>query len=53
MQERFFDIGVNLTHESFNNDYKNVIENAFKNSVDRICLTGTSIEDSYLQLKYQ
>ena len=46
MQERFFDIGVNLTHESFNNDYKNVIENAFKNSVDRICLTGTSIEDS-------
>ena len=44
MQERFFDIGVNLTHESFNNDYKNVIENAFKNSVDRICLTGTSIE---------
>ena len=46
MQDRYFDIGVNLTHESFENDYKNVIENAFKNSVDRICLTGTSIEDS-------
>ena len=46
MQDRYFDIGVNLTHESFDNDYKNVIENAFKNSVDRICLTGTSIEDS-------
>ena len=46
MQDRYFDIGVNLTHESFENDYKNVIENAFENSVDRICLTGTSIEDS-------
>ena len=36
MQDRYFDIGVNLTHESFDNDYKNVIENAFENSVDRI-----------------
>ena len=53
MQDRYFDIGVNLTHESFNNDYKNVIENAFKNSVDRICLTGTSIEDSENVLKLQ
>ena len=30
MQDRYFDIGVNLTHESFENDYKNVIEMPLK-----------------------
>ena len=46
MQGNFFDIGVNLTHESFNLDYKEVLEKAFSNNIKRICLTGTSILDS-------
>ena len=33
MQGNFFDIGVNLTHESFNLDYKEVLEKAFSNNI--------------------
>ena len=46
MHDNFFDIGINLTHESFEFDYKNVLEKAFANNINKICLTGTSILDS-------
>ena len=46
MQGNYFDIGVNLTHESFNSDYRVVINDAILKNIKKICLTGTSIEDS-------
>ena len=38
MHDNFFDIGINLTHESFEFDYKNVLEKAFANNINKICL---------------
>ena len=46
MQGNYFDIGVNLTHESFSSDYRVVINDAILKNIKKICLTGTSIEDS-------
>ena len=51
MHGNFFDIGINLTHESFDLDYKNVLKKAFNNNIKKICLTGTSILDSERCLK--
>ncbi len=42
----YFDIGANLTHESFDKDLITVIEEAKQNNVKKICITSTSIEDT-------
>ena len=47
----YFDIGANLTHESFEKDFMEVIEEAKQNNVKRICITSTSIEDTKVSLK--
>ena len=41
----YFDIGANLTHESFQKDFNEVINEAKKNNLKKICITSTSIED--------
>ena len=46
MPSKLFDIGANLTHESFDKDLKEVIERAIKNSVNNICITGCNLSDS-------
>ncbi len=50
-QNSYFDIGANLTHESFDNDFMTVIELAKLNNVKKICITSTSIEDTKVSLK--
>ena len=47
----YFDIGANLTHESFKKDFDRVIEEAKLNKVKKICITSTSIEDTKNSLK--
>lgn len=47
----YFDIGANLTHESFNKDLSDVIRNAKSTGIKKICITSTSIEDTKLSLK--
>ena len=46
----YFDIGANLTHESFQNDFNEVINEAKKNNLKKICITSTSIEDTKASL---
>ena len=46
----YFDIGANLTHESFQNDFNEVINEAKKNNLKKICITSTSIEDTKTSL---
>ena len=46
MPSKLFDIGANLTHKSFNKDLKEVLERAFKNGVNNICITGCNLSDS-------
>ena len=40
------DIGLNLTHKSFQEDLLEVVERAKQADVDRMILTGSSVEDS-------
>ena len=47
----YFDIGANLTHESFDKDLIRVIEEAKQNNIKKICITSTSIEDTKVSLK--
>ena len=47
----YFDIGANLTHESFAKDFITVIEEAKQNNIKKICITSTSIEDTKVSLK--
>ena len=47
----YFDIGANLTHESFDKDLITVIEEAKQNNIKKICITSTSIEDTKDSLK--
>ena len=47
----YFDIGANLTHESFNKDFIKVIEDAKQNNIKKICITSTSLEDTKLSLE--
>ena len=47
----YFDIGANLTHESFHKDFITVIEDAKQNNIKKICITSTSIEDTKLSLE--
>ena len=46
IQEQFFDIGANLTHESFTKDLDSVITEASKLGVKRLSVTGSSVKDS-------
>ena len=50
-QNSYFDIGANLTHESFDKDFNKVIEEAKMYDVKKICITSTSIEDTKISLK--
>jgi len=45
-KEQFFDIGVNLTHPSFVKDLDKVIEEAVELGVNRMCVTGSDLEES-------
>ena len=45
-KEQFFDIGVNLTHPSFVKDVDTVIEEALEVGVNRMCVTGSDLEES-------
>jgi TatD DNase family protein len=47
----YFDIGANLTHESFKKDLDMVIKEAKLNKVKKICITSTTIEDTKISLK--
>ena len=46
MPSKLFDIGANLTHESFEKDLKQVLERAIKNGINNICITGCNLLDS-------
>ena len=51
MQSSYFDIGANLTHESFENDIEDVLNNANIAGIKKICITSTSIEDTKRSLE--
>ena len=46
MPSKLFDIGANLTHESFEKDLKEVLERAINNDINTICITGCNLLDS-------
>ena len=46
LQEKYFDIGANLTHPSFTTDLDNIIDTAKKNGVKRISVTGSDLLES-------
>ena len=50
MHDNFFDIGINLTHESFEFDYKNVLEKAF--AWQKKILIIDDINDTGATLRY-
>lgn len=45
------DIGANLTHESFQHDYREVLETAFAAGIAHIILTGTDLASSEAALR--
>ena len=46
MPSKLFDIGANLTHKSFENDFEDVIKRSLLNGVSNICITGCDLTDS-------
>ena len=46
MPFKLFDIGANLTHKSFENDFEEVIKRSLLNGVNNICITGCDLTDS-------
>lgn len=40
------DIGANLTHESFDDDFEQVIERAIQANINHLIVTGSDVEDS-------
>ena len=46
MPFKLFDIGANLTHKSFENDFEEVIKRSLLNGVSNICITGCDLTDS-------
>ena len=42
----YFDIGANLTHESFERDFDKILLEAKLNGVKKICITSSSLEDT-------
>ena len=45
MQNKFFDIGANLTHPSLNKGLDLVLKNSIEKGVTRISITGTDLEE--------
>ena len=45
-EKAIIDIGANLTHESFGNDFEDVINRARQANVSHMIVTGSDIEDS-------
>lgn len=43
---KIVDIGVNLAHKSFESNWKKIVEEAIDSGVERLILTGTSLEAS-------
>ena len=41
------DIGANLTHESFANDFEDVIHRAGQANINHMIITGSDVEDSH------
>ena len=46
MNEKYIDIGINLTNKQFQNDAAEIIENAVNAGVEQMILTGTSVRNS-------
>jgi len=46
MTIEFIDIGANLTHESFDQDREQVLENAMAAGLDKIIITATSVDET-------
>ena len=46
MQSKLFDIGANLTHEAFNIDLYEIINEFIESNINKICITGCDINDS-------
>lgn len=46
MQSKLFDIGANLTHESFSSDLNTIINESISNNIEKISVTGCNVEDS-------
>lgn len=46
MQSKLFDIGANLTHESFSSDLSTIINESISNNIEKISVTGCNLEDS-------
>ncbi len=45
-EKTIIDIGANLTHESFGNDFEDVINRAHQANVSHMIITGSDIDDS-------
>ena len=46
MTIEFIDIGANLTHESFDQDLEQVLENAIAAGLNKIIITATSVDET-------
>ena len=46
MQDSFIDIGANLTDQSFDQDREKIIEDSFKNGIEQIIVTSSSVNES-------
>ncbi|MCH2479454.1 MAG: TatD family hydrolase, partial [Gammaproteobacteria bacterium] len=46
MQDSFIDIGANLTDQNFDQDRDKIIEDSFKNGIEQIVVTSSSINES-------
>ena len=46
MPFKLFDIGANLTHKSFENDFEEVIKRSLLSGVSNICISGCDLTDS-------
>ena len=51
MTIEFIDIGANLTHESFDQDLEQVLENAIAAGLDKIIITATSVDETSKAIK--
>lgn len=50
LQQKYFDIGANLTHSSFKSDLAEVIEESKKFGVERLSITGSDLLESQAAL---
>lgn len=51
MTIEFIDIGANLTHESFDQDLEQVLENAIAAGLNKIIITATSVDETNKAIK--